>query len=99
MEIRYLKCPLSRTFSSGPLTLTVTAFINLFGISSTAVSSFHYVELFSPSLQRFLGVFPIRCLDHFHFTHSHVESTHLKTLIKCLSFLILTQQHISQAKT
>ena len=75
VHIRYLEYPLSRTFinptfSSVPSALSVTAPINAFSISNPAISNFHYVELFSWSLQRSLGLFSIRYLERFHFTHS-----------------------------
>ena len=48
----HLELSLSRTFSSVPSALSVTALLNSFGISNPAVSN--YIELFSYSLQRFL---------------------------------------------
>ena len=50
---------LSRIFSSVPSALSVTTLINSFGISNPAISNFHHVELFSRSLQLFLGLFSI----------------------------------------
>ena len=46
-------------FSSVSSALSVTTLINSFGISNPAISNFHYVELFSRSLQLFLGLFSI----------------------------------------
>ena len=85
---RYLKLSLSQTFSSFPSAPSVAALINSFDISNSAISSFHYVKLFSWSLQRLLGLFSIRFLKRFHFTHSYFERIHSKTLIEFLSFLI-----------
>ena len=56
-----------------------------------------YVEVFSRSLQRFLGLFSICYLERFHFIYSNVAWTHSKTLIECLVFLISTQ-HVGQEK-
>ena len=64
VDILYLECPLFRTsiisnFFFGPSALSVTALINSSGVSDPAISNFHYIELFSPSVQRFLwGCFP-----------------------------------------
>ena len=88
---RHLKLSLSRTFFSVYSLVPVNVVTNSFGISNRSISNFHYVELFSWSLQRFLGLFSIRYLQRFHFTHPNVERIHSKTLIKFLSFLILTQ--------
>ena len=88
---RYIKLSLSRTL--GLSALWVTSLINLFGISNLAFSNFHYVELFSPSLQRFLRIY----LKPFHFNNSNFERIHLETLIQYLSLLISTQ-HVGQTK-
>ena len=45
-----------------------------------------------------LRLFSIKHLERFHFTHWNVEIIHLQTFIECLSLLILTRQHVAQAK-
>ena len=72
----YIKLSLSQTFSLVLSALSVTALINSFGISNLRI----YVELFSRSLQRCLGLFSIHYLERFHFTYSNVERIHSKTL-------------------
>ena len=42
-------------------------------MSKPAISNFYYVDLFSRSFQCFLGLFSIRYLQRFHFTHSNVQ--------------------------
>lgn len=44
------------------------------------------------------GCFPSAISNFFNFIHSDVEIIHSKTLIKCLSSHISTQQHVGQAK-
>ena len=85
VDICYLKYPLSRTFSSVPSALLVSALINSFGISNSAISKFHYVKLFFHSLQCFLGLFSIPYLESFAFTHSNVERIYSKTQHKNMS--------------
>ena len=91
---RYLKLPLSQNFSSVPSAASVTAPINSFGISNSAISNFHNVELFSRFLQGFLGVFSIGFLEHFYFPHLNVERIHPKTSMECSSVHISTQQNV-----
>lgn len=86
VEIRYLEYLLSRTFSSIHSILSVTGLINSFGISSPAISNIYYIELFSRSLQHFLGVFSVCYLQCFHFIHS-IISTWIK--IKTSDFFVL----------
>ena len=60
----YLKLSLSQTFSSFPSAPSAAALISSFDISNSAISSFHYVKLFSWSLQGFLGQFSnVKSLD------------------------------------
>ena len=104
----YSRHPLSQiniisNFFVGPFilpALLVTALINLFGISNPAILNIHYVELFfffGPFI--FIqGCFPSAISNFFNFIHSDVEIIHSKTLIKCLSSHISTQQHVGQAK-
>ena len=97
---RHVEYPLSRIF------FILNFFFGSFGtlgnctykfyvISNPTFSKFYYVKLFSWSLQRFLGLFTVRYIKHFHFTHSSIEKN---TLIECTSFLISTQKHLGQAK-
>ena len=55
VDIRYLELSLCRTFYVVPSAFSLTSLINLFGISNSATSNFHYVEQFFRSLQSFLG--------------------------------------------
>ena len=65
---------------------------------NSAISNFHHVELFTWSIRHFLGLFSIYFLKCFYLTRSNVERIHSKTLIKCLSFLIFTQNGAGPAK-
>ena len=95
----YLEFLLSQTFSLVPSAHSVTNYPYKFVRHlEPHVSTFHYSELFSRSLQRFLGLFSICYIERFHFTHSNAGRTHSKTLVECLSFLNLTQQHVGQTK-
>ena len=99
INIRNLDYPLPLAFSSVFSALLLIALINWFGISNPTISNFHYVKLFSWTLQRSLGLFSFRYLERFHFTSSNVERIHSKTLIECLSFLTSTKKHVGHKKT
>ena len=87
MNICYLEYMLPQAFSLVLSALSLNVLINSFGISNPSISNFHYVELFSRSFQRILGLLSICCLKSLHFAHSNVERIDSKTLIECLSFL------------
>lgn len=53
----YLQLSLSQTFFSFPSARSVSAIVDLFGISNPSISNFCKVELFTWSLQRFLRLF------------------------------------------
>ena len=72
-NIRYLELSISRTFTLVTSALSITSPINSFDITNPAIFNFHYVELLSRFLQRFLGLFSICYFKRFHFTHSNAE--------------------------
>ena len=69
----WARCYIISNFFFGPFSTLGNCPYKLVRCPNPAFLNSHYVELFLWSFQRFLGLFSIRYLESFHFTHSNVE--------------------------